>query len=257
MQDWKAHIDLKQPCWDGYRVSLGRLADGGFPSPDELSSLLLPGQANAAGKAIRFRPAAEIPGVAYEKHIHETGEVSTRENSWHDLFNALAWCRFPRLKSAMNEVHYLCLDEEQGGRRGKQRDALTLLDESGVIVTSPSAELLEALYERNWHAAFVDYRDAWHETGVLVCGHAILEKFLQPYKAMTAHVIYLHLDKPMCEAELDSLLAETLLEGSLVRSPRDLSPLPLMGIPGWWHEGEQDSAFYADQSVFRPPPADK
>lgn len=256
MQDWKAHIDLKQSFWEGYRVTLGRLADEVFPSPDELNRLLLPGQANARGNAIRFRSAGEIPGVAYEKHIHETGEVSTRENSWHDLFNALAWCRFPYLKSAMNEVHYRCLGEEKNGRRGKQRDALTLLDESGVIVTSPSEELLEALSERNWHAAFVLHRDAWAGTGVLVCGHAILEKFLRPYKSITAHAIYLHLDKAMCLAELDELLAETLLEGSLLRSPKDLSPLPLMGIPGWWPEGAQDCAFYADQSVFRPPPAD-
>jgi len=253
MQDWKAHIDLEHPCWEGYRVSLGRLADGGFPGPDALSRLLPPGQANVAGKPIRFRSAGELPGIAYEKHIYETGEVSTRENSWHDLFNAMVWCRFPRLKSAMNEVHYRCLDEEQDGRRGGQRDALTLPDESGVIVTSPNEALLEVLYERNWQAAFVDYRDAWAGTGVLVCGHAILEKFLQPYKSMTAHAIYLHLDKPMCLAELDGLLADTLLEGNLVRSPKDLSPLPLMGIPDWWAPGAQDSAFYADQSVFRPP----
>ena len=256
MQDWKAHIDLKHPCWEGYRVSLGRLDDRDFPGPDELSKLLLPGQANAAGKAIRFRPSAEIPGVAYEKHIHETGEVSTRENSWHDLFNALAWCRFPRLKSAMNEVHYRCLDQEQGGRRGKQRDALTLLDESGVVVTSSNEELLNALYQRNWQAAFVDSRDAWTGSGVMICGHAILEKFLQPYKSMTAHAVYLHLPKPMCASELDEALADALLDGTLLRTPKDLSPLPLMGIPGWWTGGAQDANFYADKTVFRPPPTD-
>lgn len=252
MRDWKAHIDLEHPCWEGYRVYLRRLPGDVFPGPEVLNSLLLPGLKNAAGKPVRFRPAAELPGVAYEKHIHETGEVSTRENSWHDLFNALAWCRFPVLKSAMNEVHYCNLSEEQNGRRGGQRDALTLLDESGVIVTSSNEALLRALYERNWQAAFVDYHDAWTGTGVSVCGHAILEKFLQPYKSLTAHAVYLHLEKPMSAGELDETLADALLEGTLVRTPKDLSPLPLMGIPGWWPFGAQDAGFYADRDVFRP-----
>ncbi len=256
MQDWKAHIDLEHPCWEGYRVYLRRLPADVFPDHDALDRLLLPGLKNAAGKPVRFRPAAELPGVAYEQHIHETGEVSTRENSWHDLFNALAWCRFPSLKSAMNAVHYQNLGEQKDGRRGGQRDALTLLDESGVVVTSPNEELLKALYERDWQAAFVDYRDAWTGSGVLVCGHAILEKFLQPYKSVTAHALCLHLPQPMCVSELDAALADALLEGTLLRTPKDLSPLPLMGIPGWWTGGIQDAGFYADKTVFRPPPPD-
>ncbi|HBZ06685.1 MAG TPA: DUF3025 domain-containing protein, partial [Massilia sp.] len=28
------------------------------------------------------------------------------------------------------------------------------------------------------------------------------------------------------------------------------TPLPVLGVPGWWPE--QDAAFYADTSVFRP-----
>ena len=27
-----------------------------------------------------------------------TGEVPTRESDWHDFFNALAWCAWPRTK---------------------------------------------------------------------------------------------------------------------------------------------------------------
>jgi len=37
-----------------------------------------------------------------------------------------------------------------------------------------------------------------------------------------------------------------------LRGSADLSPLPLMGIPGWWAGGPQDQSFYDDQSVFRP-----
>lgn len=252
MQDWKSHIDLAHPCWDGYRVYIHRLPGGAFPAPADLTRLLLPGLASAAGRRIRFRPASEIPGVAYEKHIYETGEVSTREESWHDLFNALAWCRFPNLKSAMNEAHYRRLDEERDGRRGHQRDALTLLDESGIVVVSPHEGLLDALACRDWQRAFVGLREAWFDTGVMICGHAILEKFLQPYKALTAHALLVPLPGAMCAADLDARLADRLRGGELLGTTKDLSPLPLMGIPGWWGGG-QDEAFYADTDVFRPP----
>ena len=90
------------------------------------------------------------------------------------------------------------------------------------------------------------------DTQVLVCGHAILEKFLDPYKALTAHALYLHSSEPMPIPEIDGLLAETLLSGELLSGPGDLSPLPLMGIPGWWPAGPQDEAFYSDEGVFRP-----
>ncbi len=257
MQDWKSHIDLGHPCWDGYRVLIDRLPGDGFPDPAALTRLLPPGQAGAAGKGIRFRPASEIPGVAYEKHIFETGEVSTRENNWHDLFNALAWCRFPFLKTAMNEVHFRHLDEEKEGRRGSRRDALTLLDESGVIVLSRDGKLLSALAERDWQKAFVAHRDAWTGTGVMVCGHAILEKFLAPYKALTAHALLVPLRGAACVADIDGMLADGVRDGSLLATTGDLSPLPLMGIPGWWTGGGQDAQFYADKSVFRAPRAKK
>lgn len=231
---------------------LDRSEAGEFPSPEVLTRLLPPGTRNAAGIPIRFRSAAELPDVAYERHIYETGEVSTRENSWHDLFNAYAWCRFPCLKAAINALHYSHFEEERDGRRGRQRDALTLFDESGVIVTSPDAGLLEALARRDWNTAFVEHREAWSQSGILVCGHAILEKFLQPYKALTAHALHVHLEGGMCVADLDGVLADGLLEDGVLTTTADLSPLPLMGIPGWWDGGPQDTAFYADPDVFRP-----
>ena len=99
------------------------------------------------------------------------------------------------------------------------------------------------------------HRNAWRkELNVLVCGHAILEKFLQPYKSMTAHALYLGVDHLPQAKELDIQLASALLEGDMLRSPSSLSPLPLMGIPGWWPEGPQDADFYADRDVFRPAP---
>ena len=42
---------------------------------------------------IHAHPAATA--IEYESRIAETGEIATRENNWHDLFNALVWLSFP------------------------------------------------------------------------------------------------------------------------------------------------------------------
>jgi hypothetical protein len=198
-------------------------------------------------------PAAELPGVNYERHIFETGQVSTREHSWHDLFNALAWCRLPSLKAAMNALHYQNLDRKKEGGRGRLRDALTLLDESGVIVSGSNIDALNALARRDWKTAFITHRHSWGvDLQVLVCGHAILEKFLEPYKAVTAHALLLHTPDLLSAEQLDQGLGHALARAGWLSSPSGLSPLPLMGIPGWWADGAQDEDFYDDQGVFRP-----
>lgn len=254
MESWKSNLDLGHPCWEGYRELLERLPEGEFPDPAALSACLPEATKCQAGHPLRFVAAASIPDVPYEKHIYETGQVSTRANNWHDLFNAIVWCRLPRLKAAMNAMHYAHLDQAQDGRRGRQRDGLTLLDESGVIVHGGDAAVLEALSRRDWHAAFVDGAAGWRDAlKVTVCGHAILEKFLTPYKAMTAQALFVHFEGTLTGSDLDKLLADALLAGELLTTPADLSPLPLMGIPGWWPEGRQDAGFYADRDVFRPP----
>ena len=200
----------------------------------------------------------------YEKHIFITGEVSTREKNWHDLFNALVWSRFPSLKVAMNAVHVRELGSGEDGRRGIQRDALTLFDESGVIVISSNKKYLVELARRDWMAVFRQNAAAWSdEIKVFVVGHALLEKFPQPYKSVTAHALLLRLDDLLMEKPretllkmLDEMLAENLFAGSILDSPAGLSPLPLMGIPGWWIAHEQNDDFYADQQVFRSPHED-
>jgi hypothetical protein len=90
-----------------------------------------------------------------------------------------------------------------------------------------------------------------------VCGHAILEKFLDPYKSVTAHALLLHTPDLLSVDELDRALGKSLARPGWLNSPSGLSPLPLMGIPGWWVAGEQDDDFYDDHEVFRPAPGHK
>jgi len=260
--NWKDLIDRDHPVWEPYRGFFDRLPAGEFPDADVLNDLLPPGTRSGGGKRLTFVPASEIPGLEYERHIYENGQVSTRENNWHDLFNALVWCRLPRLKAALNAMHYSHLHEAHAGRRGPLRDALTLLDESGVILLARDHELAQALAERDWAGAFERCANAWSDDVVtIVCGHGLLEKFLQPYKSMTAHGLLCrygsfgpdgHAGDPFDAVDAD--LARVLSEDVLLTGPDALSPLPLMGIPGWWPLGAQDRAFYADEKVFRPAP---
>ena len=158
----------------------------------------------------------------------------------------------------MNALHHAHLEEAHNGRRGAQRDALTLLDESGAIVVSCNRGLLAALAAREWKQAFLGQAGAWqHEVRTVICGHGLLEKLRTPYKSMTAQVLLLYQDSAAAALWSDDFLSvlDTAvgqrLPGGLCQSPADLSPLPLMGIPGWWPEGNQVQSFYDDAAVFR------
>jgi len=264
MNRWRSGIELSRPFWEDYRDPLLSLDGESFPRVRKLNTLLPAGLSSRGECPIRFVPAHQLPAVDYEKHIFITGEVSTREKNWHDLFNALVWSRFPSLKVAMNAVHVRELGSGEDGRRGIQRDALTLFDESGVIVISSNKKYLVELARRDWMAVFRENAAAWSdEIKVFVVGHALLEKFPQPYKSVTAHALLLRLDDLLMEKPretllkmLDEMLAENLFAGSILDSPAGLSPLPLMGIPGWWISHEQNDDFYADQQVFRSPHED-
>jgi hypothetical protein len=222
-------------------------------------------------------------GTASHSHIFQTGQVSTRKESRHDLFNALVWSRLPGIKSALNALHIRYMSEQIGDnqtgnvalvekrdretgvpvQRGPGRDALTLIDESGVIVVGSDCGFLADLASRSWQEVFVSKALHWQgHVRVLVTGHGLLEKLLRPYKALTAHALLVRVSEKcmrMTGEELtdsiDREISRLLLAGSTLSSTDCLSPLPLMGIPGWWPLGEQDSAFYADTGVFRPPPA--
>jgi len=226
-----------------------------------LTALLPPGTKSASGAPIQFATASALPGADYEREIYESGQVSTREDNWHDLFNALVWCRLPRLKAALNALHYRHLDEAHDGRRGPVRDAVTLLDESGALVVSSDRALLDALARRDWESAFRGQGTTWATSArVVICGHALLEKQLAPYKAMTAHCLLLYTRKDSLRSidtddlqDLDSHVSNALLGNHLLSDSTALSPLPLAGIPGWWTAGAQDEAFYSDRAVFRWP----
>ena len=196
-----------------------------------------------SGKPLRFVP----PGAKhafYELKVHETGCVETRPDNLHDFFNALAWLAFPRTKARINALHAAEIPRERG-RRGRLRDLLTIFDEGGAIVQCDDASLVSLLTGFRWKELFWQNRERVKAgMRIVVPGHAVLEKALEPWPGITCKAILVP-----ATADPDSAAAAWLDRLPPGASPRNLAPLPVFGFPGWL---PQDEAFYDDLRYFRP-----
>lgn len=194
---------------------------------------------------LRFVEHSAAPaGEPYESFIARTGCIPTRDNL-HDLFNGLMWLHWPDAKRRLNALQ--AEDIARHGvtdTRGALRDALTLFDENAAVLEAPSI-LVDALRVHDWNTLFVTQRAHWRSARLVVFGHALMEKLMQPRKAITAHVW-------LVEELTDSALASSLTSERL--SAKQFLPLPVLGVPGWWPANEA-LAFYDDAKVFRPPRA--
>jgi hypothetical protein len=215
--------------------------------------------ASHTGCFVRFSAAnAAPPGEAYEAFIRRTTQVPTRDNL-HDFFNGLVWLRFPQSKAALNRLQAQAIaDQGVGAVRGPVRDAITVFDENGALLLAPpdvSAALWPLLLARDWHSLFVTYRALWAQAQLVLFGHALMEQLVTPRKSITAHVWALPFEPgPAARADpvpaLDAALAAHISAARLQAKP--FTPLPVLGIPGWWPANDSP-AFYADTSVFRLP----
>lgn len=238
------------PAFEPYRDLLRHLQGrNGLAALNELSERLDVRHAHS-GRPLRFSaPPAAFSAAQYEQSIAATGSVPTREGCLHDFLNALVWLRFPQLKSALNLRHCQALAQApaEHRQRGRLRDALTLLDESGMLVSASRFELLEQLRGKRWVELFWEARqEVMQHMRFLVVGHGLLEKCLAPFPGMTAKCLLL----PTPETGLSSLdgLSATAVLGA---ETLELPPLPVQGIPGWDANGNPD--YYRNTAIFRPP----
>lgn len=235
-------IDWSAPWladWRAVGEPMAQRIVSGQPQPEVLS---------AAGLApVRFVPQSELPdGQAYEDFIFATGQVPTREGL-HDFFNALCWMHFPLAKKRLNQLQAQEIARAGVGQvRGPVRDAATVFDENALLI-QPSDALWAALTEHRWQDALISLRREWAHTRLWTFGHAALEKAVRPYKSITVHLW--RVPQAVRAAEIDAWLAEDLSAAKLAQKP--FSPLPLLGVPGWWPANEIVD-FYDDRSVFRP-----
>ncbi|MGV3742997.1 MAG: DUF3025 domain-containing protein [Burkholderiaceae bacterium] len=253
-------IDWQQP----WLISLRSVADVIASAPDWRAAL----NAAAAEKALcnhrglplRFVPQEELPaGMAYEAFISQTGCVPTRENL-HDFFNALVWLNYPHIKVQLNALQAAEIESASGfigkaARRGKVRDAATIFDENAALLVTCDASLIDSLRAHHWQEVFVTRRAEFQQRcEVRLFGHALMEKLVRPYKAITAHAwvvmadhSFFALDAVQKQRWIDSVVADQL-KADLQTS--GFTPLPVLGVPGW-SQG-QDEAYYSDTAVFRP-----
>lgn len=217
-----------------------------------------------SGCSLVFVPQHSLPAdLAYEAHIHATGQVSTRDNL-HDFFNALVWLHFPYIKKTLNALHAAnalsasaavdACNAVNSGTRGRARDAATLFDENAAIFICSDADLATTLRQHQWSSLLQrSPEEFFSKVSVVLFGHALMEKLVQPYKAITAHV-WITMVEPAWFAFGDRQRSEAMDHSvsaaiSAGFSSRDFAHLPVLGVPGWWPEQSND--FYDDPFVFR------
>lgn len=268
-QKWDRSALLESLAFRPLHEEIARLPEGRFPDISDWNALLPKGENTirvSKGKPLRF--VAQAYGklafeAQYEPRCYLQGEVQTREENWHDLFNALVWFVFPSSKRAINARHYAALtaaDPPKGkSERGAVRDMNTLFDESGVVIPYADATMAQLLKDFAWKELFWKRRQQISESmGFYLFGHGLYEKALNPYKGMTAQGLLLPVEAaffalPLKQqtARLDFLIAEYFADPGRVLSTRELTPVPLLGIPGWTTENEHEG-YYDDSRYFRP-----
>jgi len=262
IDSWQPDYADSAPIFADLRRIVGRRTWSDWPNCDTLNALLANRVVTLSGIRVRFSPqdhTLPLPGIPYEERVYRTGVISTRERNWHDLFNALMWLLWPELKSSMNAAHVREMSSLRGANRSRLRDAMTLLDESGVIVAASDRADLEALRDHHWKAVFRRGRARWnHVVRAFIVGHALYEKALAPYPGLTGRTLLLQVDQGFFSLDLHSQFkildrhaASLIATTGLLKTPHDLGVLPLLGIPGW-HFARQDAAFYDNPRVFRP-----
>ncbi len=198
-----------------------------------------------------------LGALEYERLVH-TGYIPTRDIS-HDWYNGLVWLAFPKVKQLINSSHIEDANKREvlpgclpANGRSRLRDTLTLFDESGALFLTTEWSLCEALLHHDWRTLLIKQRDSWRVgTKVLLFGHGLLDSMSRPYKGLCAKVVPVQVQSlDMSLSELQQLL---LLVVEHLRDPGNLSPLPVMGIPGWFPDSEAPG-FYDDCSVYRAKP---
>ncbi|MBL8946644.1 MAG: DUF3025 domain-containing protein, partial [Myxococcales bacterium] len=79
-------------------------------------------------------------GTRYEETVAR-GCIPTRDGSWHDAFNLLAFLAWPRAKAALHARVLRCQQQRRAlgqSQRGREEDALALLDEVALVVSGPT-----------------------------------------------------------------------------------------------------------------------
>lgn len=228
---------------------------------------------NSSARRLNFVSQEALPAdMSYETFIGITGHIPTR-NNLHDLFNGSIWLTFPKTKALLNYYHRVEMAKAANKQntdavRGRVRDTITVFDENGAVLVTSDSSIGQALIEFNWQDSLVTTRGSWDnpyqpkshaQAAVYIFGHALLEQLIYPRKPLCAHSVIIHVSQDffaLSTSKRMELLDDKLVDhmdnllSSEVVTPRQLSPLPILGVPYFWAKNS-DPSFYDDSFVFR------
>lgn len=271
----KSHLhDSASPCVTALLSEVNLLNENAFPSAQQLNRVVQRFQPKWQGPT--FKGQSAFPATEsryYETIIGEDNVVPTREDNWHDLFNALIWVQFPKAKSLLNALHIKDIANFGTNPRTARRNRITHFDECGVVLAIEAgdsfsktenvskAELnqfLASLAMHEWHEVFIQQRDKWGKCVTpFIFGHANLEMMLSPFIGLTGKWLavavpsgFSKLDPWQQRSVLDNALVERIVQLDNFQQAPILKPIPLLGVPGWHQDQTLD--FYNNKEYFRP-----
>ncbi len=163
----------------------------------------------------------------YDGSIELLGQVPCLHESYHDLFNAIAFAAFGRAKRALHRRQFAALSNWVGtspqlpGRRTREQDALTIFDEGGVVI------LMDENYFSQWRqtSAKTLIPGFAPDRGVvpLLFGHALLEHLFEGHTQVRASAVVILVDADLAAVDLldvaDRALARRLSHPTEFREP--------------------------------------
>jgi len=247
---WFSHIWQSVPFHQLSHLGFEHLDD--WPDCEYLNTL--------SGLSQRFVAQDDLNDETdyYEQIIFKRHIIPTRMQNWHDLFNACIWLNFPRCKAELNRQHMEDIDQYGLHPRTARRNRITHFDECGVVLAYSDKQIPVLLRQHQWQAAFVQHRQQWgQQAEAVVFGHANYEMLLKPFIGLTGKFLAVKVNNDYWSASwqqkceiLDRALLQ-LLERNILADKDSLSPLPLLGIPGWYKQNQQ-AEFYQNQNYFMP-----
>jgi hypothetical protein len=182
--------------------------EGGVPPRSSVLATVL----EQAGQTFELAHAG--PSRDYEAAVLQ-GRIPTRERSWHDTFNVLAFALYPRSKAALHaRSHALAEGRKRQLPRTREEDALALVDEVSLLMAG-GAEAIAA-FERVRAGKVIEQLDAVvreHGLFVDVLGHGLLEHLMLGRPEVGAGVVTIVLQGEVTRARVDAALAQRIAAG--------------------------------------------
>ena len=197
-------------------------------------------------------------GLHYECRIEALGQIATRAENWHDLFNAFIWQNWPAVKQALNAAQVEDIGAVGAKQRTRRQSAMTHFDEAGAVVRLHDDAMLAAWDEHDWPTFFTAWPAAEARGSIQVWpfGHSLYEHALNTDIALVAKAVVFDSPQAWTRAQVDALIADHIHAKHCLRDPQELRPIPLSGIPGW-HPDWQSPDFFTQLGCFRPKRAGK